>query len=184
MELKKTVLLQSSSYSKRIGAPVEVKLEMVQERPEQSEFKNTGNIPVSVLLEGSFHSVYENRVLPFEDKSFTSKGKNNKMIVISDGDVIRNQLDKNYQPLELGYDKWTNKLYANKEFMLNCVNYLLDENGLINIRTKVVNLPLLDKQKVYDNYSTAQMLTIGLPLLLLSVFGIVFTFLRRRKFGK
>ena len=182
--IKKTVLLQSSSYSKRIGAPVEVKLEMVQERPEQSEFKNTGNIPVSVLLEGSFHSVYENRVLPFEDKSFTSKGKNNKMIVISDGDVIRNQLDKNYQPLELGYDKWTNKLYANKEFMLNCVNYLLDENGLINIRTKVVNLPLLDKQKVYDNYSTAQMLTIGLPLLLLSVFGIVFTFLRRRKFGK
>ena len=181
--IKKTVLLQSSSYSKRIGAPVEVKLEMVQERPEQSEFKNTGNIPVSVLLEGSFHSVYENRVLPFEDKSFKIKGKNNKMIVISDGDVIRNQLDKNYQPLELGYDKWTNKLYANKEFMLNCVNYLLDENGLINIRTKVVNLPLLDKQKVYDNYSTAQMLTIGLPLLLLSVFGIVFTFLRRRKYG-
>jgi gliding-associated putative ABC transporter substrate-binding component GldG len=182
--IKKTVLLQSSNYSKRIGAPVEVKLEMVQERPEQSEFKNTGNIPVSVLLEGSFHSVYENRVLPFEDKSFTSKGKNNKMIVISDGDVIRNQLDKNYQPLELGYDKWTNKLYANKEFMLNCVNYLLDENGLINIRTKFVNLPLLDKQKVYDNYSTAQMLTIGLPLLLLSVFGIVFTFIRRRKYGK
>ena len=182
--IKKTVLLQSSSYSKRIGAPVEVKLEMVQERPEQSEFKNTGNIPVSVLLEGSFHSVYENRVLPFEDKSFKTKGKNNKMIVISDGDVIKNQLDKNYQPLELGYDKWTNKLYANKEFMLNCVNYLLDENGLINIRTKVVNLPLLDKQKVYDNYSTAQMLTIGLPLLLLSVFGIVFTFLRRRKYGK
>lgn len=182
--IKKTVLLQSSSYSKRIGAPVEVKLEMVQERPEQSEFKNTGNIPVSVLLEGSFHSVYENRVLPFEDKSFKTKEKNNKMIVISDGDVIRNQLDKNYQPLELGYDKWTNKLYANKEFMLNCVNYLLDENGLINIRTKVVNLPLLDKQKVYDNYSTAQMLTIGLPLLLLSVFGIVFTFLRRRKYGK
>lgn len=182
--IKKTVLLQSSNYSKRIGAPVEVKLEMVQERPEQSEFKNTGNIPVSVLLEGSFHSVYENRVLPFEDKSFKTKEKNNKMIVISDGDVIRNQLDKNYQPLELGYDKWTNKLYANKEFMLNCVNYLLDENGLINIRTKVVNLPLLDKQKVYDNYSTAQMLTIGLPLLLLSVFGIVFTFLRRRKFGK
>ena len=182
--IKKTVLLQSSNYSKRIGAPFEVKLEMVQERPEQSEFKNTGNIPVSVLLEGSFYSVYENRVLPFEDKSFKTKGKNNKMIVISDGDVIRNQLDKNYQPLELGYDKWTNKLYANKEFMLNCVNYLLDENGLINIRTKVVNLPLLDKQKVYDNYSTAQMLTIGLPLLLLSVFGIVFTFLRRTKYGK
>jgi gliding-associated putative ABC transporter substrate-binding component GldG len=182
--IKKTVLLKSSKYSKLIGAPIEVRLDMVQERPEPTEFKNTGEIPVSVLLEGSFHSVYENRVLPFEEKTFSPIGKNNKMIVVSDGDLIRNQLDKNYQPLELGYDKWTNKFYGNKEFLLNCVNYLLDENGLINIRTKVVNLPILDKEKVYTNYTSAQMLTIGLPLLILLLFGIVFTFLRRRKYSK
>ena len=182
--IKKTVLLKSSKYSKLVGAPIEVKLDMVQERPEPKEFKNTGEIPVSVLLEGSFHSVYENRVLPFEEKTFSPIGKNNKMIVVSDGDLIRNQLDKNYQPLELGYDKWTNKFYGNKEFLLNCVNYLLDENGLINIRTKVVNLPILDKEKVYTNYTSAQMLTIGLPLLILLLFGIVFTFLRRRKYSK
>jgi gliding-associated putative ABC transporter substrate-binding component GldG len=108
---------------------------MVTDRPEQSAFKNTGNIPIAVLLEGQFHSVYENRVLPFNEKTFKSIGKNNKMIVVSDGDIIRNQLDKNFQPLELGYDKWTNKLYGNKEFMMNCVNYLLDDNGLINIRS-------------------------------------------------
>jgi len=182
--IKKTVLLQSSPYSRSIGSPVEVKLNMVSERPEQSEFKNNGEIPLAVLLEGKFHSAFENRVLPFQEKSFLSLGKNNRMIVISDGDIIRNQLDKNYQPLELGYDKWTNKLYGNKEFLMNCINYLLDDNGLINIRSKVVNLPILDKEKVYDNYNSAQIISVGLPILFLLIFGFLFTFLRKRKYSK
>ncbi len=182
--IKKTVLLQSSPYSKLIGAPVEVKLDMVQERPNQNEFKNKGNIPVAVLLEGSFHSMYENRVLPFQEKTFKIKGNNNKMIVISDGDLIRNQLDKNYQPLELGYDKWTNNLYGNKEFLMNCVNYLLDDTGLINIRSKVVDLPILDSEKVYANYTKMQVITVGLPIVVLLLFGILFTFLRKRKYSK
>jgi gliding-associated putative ABC transporter substrate-binding component GldG len=135
------------------------------------------------LLEGKFKSTYTNRVLPFPEKSFKSEGKSNKMIVVSDGDLIRNQLDKNYQPLELGYDKWTNKLYGNKEFLMNCVNYLLDENGLINIRSKEVNLPLLDKEKVYQDYSLIQWITVGLPILFLAAFGFLFTHLRKRKYG-
>ena len=183
-EINKTVLLQSSPYSKVIGTPVEVSLDMVQERPEQKDFTTGGNIPVALLLEGSFNSMYENRVLPFQEKSFSPKGKMNKMIVISDGDVIRNQFDKNYQPLELGFDKWTNNMYANKEFMMNCVNYLLDENGLINIRSKEVNLPLLDKEKIYENYTKAQVVTVGLPLVLLVIFGFAFTFLRKRKYNR
>ena len=182
--IKKTVLLQSSPYSKAVGTPVEVSLNMVTDRPEQSAFKNTGNIPIAILLEGQFHSVYENRVLPFDEKTFKSIGKNNKMIVVSDGDIIRNQLDKNFQPLELGYDKWTNKLYGNKEFMMNCVNYLLDDNGLINIRSKAVNLPLLDKEKVYTNYTVSQVITVGLPIVILGIFGLGFTYIRRRKYAK
>ena len=182
--IKKTVLLQSSPYSKLVGAPVEVNLNMVSERPEQNEFKNTGNIPLAVLLEGKFHSTYQNRVLPFPEKSFQPVGKDNKMIVISDGDLIRNQLDKNFQPLELGYDKWTNKLYGNKEFLLNCVNYLLDDTGLINIRSKEVNLSLLDKEKVYNNYTQTQWITVGIPIVVLAIFGFVFTFLRKRKYGR
>ena len=157
---------------------------MVNDRPEQSEFLNKGNIPVAVLLEGQFHSAFENRVLPFQENSFVNLGKTNKMIVISDGDVIKNQLDKNYQPLELGYDKWTNKLFGNKEFLMNCVNYLLDDNGLINIRSKVVNLPILDKEKVYDNYTSAQIISVGLPIIILGIFGLLFTFLRKRKYSK
>jgi gliding-associated putative ABC transporter substrate-binding component GldG len=182
--IKKTILLQSSPYSKAVGTPVEVSLNMVTDRPEQSAFKNTGNIPIAVLLEGQFHSVYENRVLPFNEKTFKSIGKNNKMIVVSDGDIVKNQLDKTYQPLELGYDKWTNKLYGNKEFMMNCVNYLLDDNGLINIRSKAVNLPLLDKEKVYTNYTLSQVITVGLPIVILGIFGLVFTYIRRRKYAK
>src|SRR5690606_20788713 len=85
------------------------------------EYEGKGNIPLAVLLEGDFTSVYNNRVLPFEDKSFKNVGKDNKIIVVADGDVVRNQLDQNYQPLELGYDKWTNKLYGNKEFVLNSI---------------------------------------------------------------
>jgi gliding-associated putative ABC transporter substrate-binding component GldG len=183
-DINKTVLLTSSKYSKLIGTPSEINLNMVEERPEQKEFAGGGNYPVAVLLEGKFHSAFENRVLAFNDNTFKPVGKDNKMIVISDGDVIKNQLDKNFQPLELGYDKWTNNLYANKEFLMNCVNYLLDDNGLINIRSKEVNLPMLDKEKVVENYTTAQIITVGLPLVVLLVFGLLFTFLRKRKYSK
>ncbi len=182
--IQKTVLLQSSQYSKLVGTPAEINLKTVSERPDQKDFVNTGNYPVAVLLEGQFHSVYENRVLPFKDATFKTSAKNSKMIVISDGDVIRNQLDKNLQPMELGYDKWTNNLYANKEFMMNCVNYLLDDNGLINIRSKEVNLPILDKEKVYASYTQSQVITVAVPIVILLLFGVVFTILRKRKYSK
>ena len=182
--IQKTILLQSSQYSRLVGTPVEVNLKMASERPDQKDFVGTGNYPVAVLLEGKFHSVYENRVLPFKDSTFKTSGKEGKMIVISDGDVVRNQLDKNFQPLELGYDKWTNNLYANKEFMMNCVNYLLDDNGLINIRSKEVNLPILDKEKVYASYTQSQVITVAVPIVILLLFGGAFTFLRKRKYSK
>jgi len=182
--IRKTVLLQSSQYSKKIGSPAEVNLNMVAEETSPSDYLNKGNIPLSVLLEGSFYSMFENRVLPFDQKTFEAKGKDNKMIVISDGDLIRNQLDKNSQPVELGYDQRSGNLYDNKDFLMNCVNYLLDDNGLINIRSKDVDLPLLDKEKVYENYTYTQFITIGLPLLFLLVFGVLFSFFRKRKYSR
>lgn len=78
----------------------------------------------------------------------------------------------------------TNKLYGNKEFMMNCVNYLLDDNGLINIRSKEITLPLLDKEKVYRSYSITQLITVGLPIVILGIFGLVFTTIRKRKYSK
>ena len=135
------------------------------------------------MMEGKFNSAYQNRVLPFADKTFQSVGKETKMIIISDGDVIKNQLDKG-APLELGFDKWTNQLYGNKEFLLNCVNYLLDDNGLINIRSKDVDLPLLNKEEVYANYTSAQLITVGLPIVILAIFGFLFTFLRKKRYSR
>lgn len=182
--IKKTILLQSSQYSKKIGTPAEINLNSVAEETSPNDYLNKGNIALSVLVEGSFHSMFENRVLPFEQKTFQSTGKENKMIVIADGDLIKNQLDKNFQPVELGYDQRSGNLYDNKDFLINCVNYLLDDTGLINIRSKDLDLPLLDKEKVYENYTRTQILTIGLPILILVLFGVVFTFLRKRKYSK
>jgi gliding-associated putative ABC transporter substrate-binding component GldG len=181
--IKKTVLLQSSQYSKKIGTPTEINLNIVAEETSPNHYKNTGNIPLSVLLEGSFLSMFENRVLPFDQKSFQSIGKANKMIVISDGDLVKNQLDKNFQPIELGYDQRSGNLFDNKDFLMNCVNYLLDDTGLINIRSKDLDLPLLDKEKVYEKYTFTQIITIGLPLLILLLFGVAFTFLRKKKYS-
>ena len=183
-DINKTILLQSSQYSKLVGTPTEVSLRMVSEELTPKDFYGYGNYPVAVLLEGKFHSVYENRILPFKDATYTNIGKNSKMIVISDGDVIKNELDKKGNDVELGLDQRTGFFYGNKEFLMNCVNYLLDDNGLINIRSKVVNLPILDKEKVYDNYTIAQIISVGLPLIILGIFGLLFTFLRKRKYSK
>ena len=182
--IKKTVLLKSSQYSKKIGTPVEVNLDIVAEETSPNHYIKTGNIPLGVLLEGQFHSVFENRVLPFDQPTFKQEGKASKMIVISDGDLIKNQLDKNFQPVELGFDQRSGNLYDNKDFMLNCVNYLLDDTGLINIRSKDLDLPLLDKEKVYEKYTQIQIITIGLPILILALFGLLFTYIRKRKYSK
>jgi gliding-associated putative ABC transporter substrate-binding component GldG len=181
--IKKTVLLKSSNYSKRIGTPTEINLNCVNEETTPSDYLNKGNIPLAVLLEGNFHSMFENRVLAFDQNDFQAKGISGKMIVISDGDIIKNQLDKNLLPVELGYDQRSGNLYDNKDFLMNCVNYLLDDTGLINIRSKDLDLPLLDKEKVYENYTYIQFLTIGLPIAILAVFGLLFTLLRKRKYS-
>lgn len=182
-DISKTVLLSSSKLSKPVGTPVEISLTSVTEESNPGEYANKGEMPVAVLLEGKFHSMYENRVLPFDDKTFSTTGKTSKMIVVSDADVVKNQLDKNFQPLELGYDKWTSVLYGNKDFMMNCVNYLLDDNGLINIRSKDVSLPMLDVEKVQENYTSSQILTVGLPIVILALFGVLFSYLRKRKYS-
>lgn len=178
---KTTILLESSPYSKVIGTPSVVSLEMITEETSPKDYANGGLIPVAALFEGSFTSMFNNRILPFKDTAFINKSIPTKMIVISDGDVIKNQIDKG-APIELGYDKYTGQFFGNKEFILNSVNYLLDDNGLINIRSKDVTLPVLDKQSVHDNYSQTQMLTVALPIVLLAIFGFIFTYLRKKKY--
>lgn len=184
-KLNKTVLLTSSQYSKAIGTPFPVSLELVDEaQPDPNEYVN-GTIPLAVLVEGNFESMYKNRVLPFKDPSYKEQGtREGKMIVIADGDVIKNQIDQNGVPRELGYDYFTSILFGNKDFILNSVNYLLDDVGLLDIRSKDVSLPLLDKEKVYKDYTTIQIITTTIPIVLILIFGILFIFIRKKLYIK
>lgn len=183
-DIKKTVLLTTSPYATKVGTPTIIGLaQTIQEQTDPAQ-KPQPVIPLAVLLEGNFTSVFKNRIIPFKMDGYLTDGKPNKMIVISDGDIIKNQLDQEYQPMELGYDKWTNTLYGNKEFLINAVNYLLDDNGLIHLRTKEVKLPLLDKEKVYKDYSTIQTIIVALPLAVLAIFGLLFTYFRKKKYTK
>lgn len=137
---------------------------------------------MAVLVEGDFTSAFANRVKPVSLKNPLEKGKPNKMLVVSDGDLIKNQVH-NGRPLELGYDKWTNNYYGNKEFLINAVNYLSDDSGLINIRNKEVAVPFLDEQKIAAQKTKWQLMNIGLPLVLTLAFGLGFTYFRRRKYA-
>jgi gliding-associated putative ABC transporter substrate-binding component GldG len=191
-DLKKTVLLGSSRISKIVGLPMEINLDIeipknisvVEEGPNPKEF-NAGEIPLAVLLEGNFSSVFANRIKPFklvQPLTHIDKSKETKMVVISDGDIIKNQFDRN-RPLELGFDKMTQTFYGNKEFLLNAVNYLLDDTGLINIRSKEITVPFLDPQKAASERTKWQLINLLLPLGLLAVFGLAFNYYRKRKYA-
>lgn len=191
--IKKTVLLSTSPISKIVGLPfpidfdVEIpkNLQVVNEGPNPNEY-NAGEIPLAVLMEGSFTSVFKNRVKPLKlsgELKNIDDGSDSKMVVISDGDIIKNQMQGN-RPLELGFDKMTNQYYGNKEFLLNTVNYLLDDSGLINIRTRQIAVPFLDPQKTVEQRTKWQVLNILLPLGLLALFGIIFNYYRKRKYTR
>lgn len=188
--IKKTILLSSSPISKIVGMPVEIDItkeinknsKIVNEGPLPFEY-NSGEIPLAILLEGEFSSVYTNRIKPFKIENDKSNGVSTKMIVISDGSLIKNQLRGN-RPLELGFDKWTNTFYGNKEFLLNSVNYLLDDSGLINIRTKKIAIPFLDSQKTVEKRGLWQLVNLLLPLVILAIFGFIYNYYRKRKYSR
>jgi ABC-2 type transport system permease protein len=138
---------------------------------------------MALLLEGAFTSVYKNRVKPFDLPDNIDDGTATKMIIIADGDVIKNEVGRT-GPQELGFDRWTGQVYGNKEFLLNAVNYILYDSGLINVRTKEVAVAFMDPQKIAAKKTQWQLLNIVAPLLLLGVFGFIFNYFRRRKYGK
>lgn len=180
-DYNKTVLLRSSPLSKTDGVPRQVSLDILNSPPNK-ELYNNGNLPLAVLVEGNFSSMYKNRVKPLDLRNTLDEGPANQMIVISDGDLIKNQL-RNGRPLELGYDKWTNSFYGNKEFLVNSTNYLLDDTGLINIRNRKVSILLLDVEKIVAQKTKWQLINIGVPVVLTLIFGAFFSFYRKRKFS-
>lgn len=180
--IQKTILLSSSPKTKLEGVPAQISLDMVGEKPEISSY-DAGEQPLAVLLEGQFKSVYKNRVKPFKISEHKDQGIDSKMLVISDGDVIKNDLQGG-KPMELGFQRYTGNTYGNKEFLLNAVNYLLDDTGLIEIRSKEINLAFLDKEKTAAQREQWQLINIVGPLLLLLIFGVAFGFYRKQKYVK
>jgi gliding-associated putative ABC transporter substrate-binding component GldG len=178
--ISKTILLQSSPLSTTSGTPSIVTLKSINKKPNQAEFNN-GNKPLAVLLEGSFKSAYNSRVKPFHFNNSKEVGLPTKMVVISDGDIIANEVSKG-QPLELGLNKWTNQRFGNKEFLLNAVNYLLDDSGLINIRSKTIKIAFLNKQKAFEQAYKWQLTNVLFPLMILGVFGFLFSYFRKKKY--
>ncbi|GAA4231509.1 hypothetical protein GCM10022291_04160 [Postechiella marina] len=178
--IKKTILLQSAPLTKLEGTPKQISLNLVTQDQNPQKF-NQGNQTLAVLLEGEFSSVYKNRVKPFKLNTNKSKSVNTKMVIIADGDVIKNDVIKNI-PQELGFDRWTGKTYGNKEFLLNTVNFLLDDGGLINIRSKEIAVAFLDQGKIASQKTKWQLINILLPLVLLAVFGFVFNYIRKKKY--
>jgi gliding-associated putative ABC transporter substrate-binding component GldG/gliding motility-associated ABC transporter permease protein GldF len=179
--VSKTILLQSSPLSKLLGAPREISLDIVTKQPDRTTFIS-GNQTLAILLEGKFTSVYNNRVKPFNLLDEKNKSIATKMVVIADGDVIKNDVGRK-GPQELGFDKWTGQTYGNKEFLLNAVNYLLDDDGLINIRSKEIAIAFLDSEKIASQKTKWQLINIVLPLVLLGVFGFIFNFYRKKKYA-
>jgi len=183
VNIKKTALLQSSQYSAIVGMPKIINLNEISttNKPDIKKFTKQ-NLTLAALLEGNFTSAYKNRVKPFDYDKHKDENKSSKIVVISDGDVIKNQLRKG-KPLPLGYDKKTGQTFGNKEFLLNTINYLLDDTGLMNVRNKEVKIPFLDVERIADERQKWQLINILLPLLLLSVFGILFTYFRKKKYS-
>lgn len=189
--IQKTVLLSTSQYSRTQTIPYQIFLEGARQKPQPALF-NKKDIPLAILLEGPFKSHYAHRstapqreLLQKEGKEILSQATSpTKMIVVGDGDVIVNETDPNGRPLPLGFYRITRETYANKDFLLNAVEYLMDQSGLIAARNRDISMRLLDKAKVQDQKSLWQFITVGLPVPLLLIFGWWFNRRRRKKFAQ
>ncbi len=181
--VEKTILLKSSNSSKVEDVPRQLQLsEIIKQKPDPQSYTG-GAQNLAVLLEGQFTSVYKNRVKPFSLNDFKEESEPTKLLVISDGDVIKNSFRKG-QPQELGYDPLTATTYGNKEFLVNAVNYLLDDRGLLKIRAKEVTLPFLNTNKVEAERTQWQLINIVVPLVILGIFGFLFTYFRKKRYRK
>ncbi len=187
--IKKTILLTTSAYCKASYAPVRVSLSLARFEPKKEYFKKS-YLPVVVLLEGRFKSVFKNRLSPATLKMIDTLQKVSsleisqptKMVVISDGDIIRNEVSSKGMKFPMGYYQYSNQTFANKDLILNIVEYLCDNSGLIETRGKEVKLRMLDRAKIKSEKIKWQSINLGVPFILLLTFGLLYNFIRKYRF--
>ncbi len=186
--ITKTPLLRTSRYTQLMQAPALVTYNEARLQPDPRSY-NAGPQTIACLLEGRFKSLYKNRILPGDPRAqgFVPQGEPSKILVCSDGDLPLNDFDfKRNAPLPLGFDRASSDrhIFSNKEFILNAVDYLVDENGVITARNKEVRLRPLDALQLRENRTFWQTLNLALPLALIGVLGTVVWAVRRRKFAR
>lgn len=185
--IEKTFLLQSSPYTRVLQTPARISFDIMESRTDESMYRD-GSRPVAVLLEGEFTSLYTNRRSPVANLpagfSRRDKGERTAMIVVSDGDIIRNQFDNRGQPLPLGYDRFIDETFGNADFILNAINYLNDDRGIMESRAREVRLRMLDQSRVNQHKLPVQLVNVALPVIVLLIFGFLRFWLRKRKYSK
>ncbi len=188
--IRKTILLSTSGFSRVLMPPFMISLKEAEITPDERVF-NKGSLPVAVLLEGRFPSAFRNRMTGsfVNDSEFRVKDTSGetKMIVIADGDIIRNEVRRDggdETPQTLGLDRYTGEMYGNRDFLVNCLNYLVDYNGIMELRSREIKLRLLDKKAIRDERLFWQIINIACPVLLVVIAGLIYNLLRKRKFTR
>jgi len=184
--IRSTVLLSTSSYSRILPAPVRVSLGILQYKPDPSMFPNR-DLPVMLLMEGEFTSLYKNRLPPVIAESkeigFRESCSNGKVIVAGDGDLIRNDVVKG-RPVPLGYDRYTNTTFGNKDLLLRAIDYLCDESGIMALRNKDFRLRLIDPTVLESDAGPLRLINVSLPLAVIVLTGVVRFYGRKRKYSR
>lgn len=187
-EIRKTVLLTTSEYTRVVNAPAVVDLNVAQTEPDPRLF-NKANLPIAVLLEGAFKSPWKNRLSPtftdIPEMGYRSEGDTTKMIVISDGDIIKNAFNyrQNY-PYPLGYDKYTNTMYANKTFILNAINYLCGDEDYMESRSREIKIRKLNVAQIKENRLAYQVINIVVPIVIVIIGGVAIVLIRKNRYKK
>jgi ABC-2 type transport system permease protein len=194
--VKATSLLRSSRYSKALYPPVQLSLSTAYENITQDMFeeaarKNANYLNIAVLLEGEFSSYFRNRVSPEMTAKFAQagriileKGQNTKMVIVSDGDIAKNEvLVKNNTSVPLGLNKFEGYQYANRDFLINTIEYMLDEKGIIAARNKEIKIRPLDQERAFKEELMWQFLNLGLPLIIIAIFGGFYSYWRKKQYG-
>ena len=187
-DVMKTILLNTSLYSRKVNVPALISLAITRQEPDERMYPGPSEA-IAVLLEGTFTSDFRNRIPPEiagnKEIGFREYSEPTSMIVVSDGDLIRNQFRiPSGEPLPLGYDQFTRETFGNKTFMLNAMNYLVDGPGMISLRSREIALRLLDKTKINNNRTAWQVVNITVPMAVIILLAVVMIWLRKRKYSR
>jgi ABC-2 type transport system permease protein len=181
--IKKTVLLSTSEFSRTVAPPLRISLKEAELTPAERDYGKS-DIPVAVLLEGIFPSAFKNRMVDHEIKT---QSRETKMIVVADGDIIRNDVQRSGTSegfFPLSKDRYTGEMVGNRDFLVNCVNFLVDDNGLMVLRSREVKMRLLDKSGIKAGKAVWQIVNVIVPVLLVVMAGVIYGFFRKRKYTR